>query len=126
MREQPVDTMTVEVAYALPHKQMIISIVVKTGTTAQEAIQQSGIMQVFPGISLESSNIGIFGKAVSLHAVLHPLDRVEIYRPLMADPKEARRMRAALTPRKNNAGKSQPTDSTTKAAKIGQPKTENG
>ncbi|MEZ0287333.1 MAG: RnfH family protein [Methylophilus sp.] len=101
--------MTVEVAYALPQKQTLISISVKTGTTALQAIQQSGLLLEFTDLSVEHCKIGIFGKIVSSDAVLHPLDRVEIYRPLIADPKEARRVRAAIkntVAEKNQAAKS--------------------
>ena len=96
MHEQPSDLMTVEVAYAVPQKQMIFSITVKSGTTALQAIQQSGVLQGFPGLSLQGCKIGIFGKLASFDTLLQPLDRVEIYRPLIADPKETRRLRAAL------------------------------
>jgi len=95
MREEISDTITVEVAYALPQIQTIISITVESGTTALEAIQRSGLLLQFPDISLKDCKIGIFGKIVSHGAVLRPMDRVEIYRPLIANPKEARRLRAA-------------------------------
>lgn len=95
MTEEISDLMTVEVAYALPQKQVIISIDVKTGTTALEAIQQSQLLLAYPELSLKNCKIGIFGKVVSFDAVLKPLDRVEIYRSLIADAKEARRLRVA-------------------------------
>jgi putative ubiquitin-RnfH superfamily antitoxin RatB of RatAB toxin-antitoxin module len=85
----------VEVAYALPKQQMIVPVTVQEGTTAQAAIEASGILVKFPEINLESNKIGIFGKACKLDTVLRHLDRVEIYRPLIADPKEVRRQRAA-------------------------------
>lgn len=85
----------VEVAYALPRQQMIVPVTVREGTTAQAAIEASGIMAKFPEISLESNKIGIFGKLCKLDTVLRHLDRIEIYRPLIADPKEVRRQRAA-------------------------------
>ena len=85
----------IEVAYALPKKQLIIPIKVKPGTTAQEAIQLSGITKKFPEIDLSVNQIGIFGKLTQLDHVMRERDRIEIYRPLIADPKEIRRQRAA-------------------------------
>lgn len=86
---------TVEVAYALPDQQLILPIKVETGTTAEQAVHASGIIQKFPEIDLTINKIGIFGKATRLDTVLRHLDRVEIYRPLIADPKEVRKQRAA-------------------------------
>ncbi len=88
-------TIAVEVAYALPAEQAIVPVRVKEGTTALEAAQQSGITERFHGIDLENSKLGIFGKAVSPGQALREGDRVEIYRPLVADPKEVRKARAA-------------------------------
>ena len=85
----------IEVAYALPQKQMIIPIKVKIGTTAEEAIIASGIIKKFPEIDLKINQIGIFGKLTQLDHVMRERDRIEIYRPLIADPKEIRRQRAA-------------------------------
>ncbi len=85
----------VEVAYALPHKQLIIPIKVNTGTTAEGAIRSSGILEKFPEINLAHHQIGIFGKPTRLDIHLRHLDRVEIYRPLIADPKVMRKQRAA-------------------------------
>ena len=89
------ETINVEVAYALPDKQQIIALQVTAGTTAYEAIVQSGIVGKFEGIDIESDPMGIFGKAVKpKDHVLKAGERVEIYRPLIADPKEARKARA--------------------------------
>jgi len=85
----------VEVAYALPTQQVILPITVIPGTTAQAAIEASGILAKFPEIDLNSNKIGIFGKLCKPDTPLRHLDRVEIYRPLIADPKEIRRQRAA-------------------------------
>lgn len=85
----------VEVAYALPNQQLIIPIQVSPGTNAEAAIQASGILQKFPEIDLKVNQIGIFGKLTKLDTPLRNLDRVEIYRPLIADPKEVRKQRAA-------------------------------
>jgi len=90
-----VETINVEVAYALPQKQLILPVNVDLGTTVGGAIVQSGIMMEFPDLDLEHSDVGIFGKQVKMETVLQAGDRVEIYRPLIADPKEVRRQRAA-------------------------------
>lgn len=86
---------TVEVAYALPHQQLIIPVQVALETTAEEAILASGILRKFPEIDLGTNQIGLFGKLTKLDKKLRHLDRVEIYRPLIADPKEVRKQRAA-------------------------------
>jgi uncharacterized protein len=93
--DTPNENMTVEVAYALPHKQLIIPIQVSVETTAEEAIYASGVMGKFPEIDLAKNQIGIFGKLTRLDTPLRHLDRVEIYRELIADPKEVRKQRAA-------------------------------
>lgn len=85
----------VEVAYALPQQQQIIKLRVPEGTTAEEAVVKSGIMEKFPDINLAQNKLGIFGKATKHDHVLREHDRVEIYRGLIADPKGARRARAA-------------------------------
>jgi putative ubiquitin-RnfH superfamily antitoxin RatB of RatAB toxin-antitoxin module len=84
----------VEVAYALPTEQIILPIKASAGTTAENAIKQSGILTKFPEINLAENKIGIFGKLTQLDTVLRDKDRIEIYRPLIADPKEVRRQRA--------------------------------
>ncbi len=86
---------TVEVAYALPSTQLIIPVKVQQGATAENAISASGVVAKFPEIDLTINKIGIFGKLVKVDAQLRHLDRVEIYRPLIADPKEVRKQRAA-------------------------------
>ena len=91
----PAETLTVEVAYALPRRQLILALQVGEGTTAEQAIRRSGILEQFPEIDLNSSKVGIFGKPCKLSEVLGDGDRVEIYRPLIADPKEIRKQRAA-------------------------------
>ncbi|TVZ40244.1 hypothetical protein P886_4668 [Alteromonadaceae bacterium 2753L.S.0a.02] len=96
-----IEPIAVEVAYARPDKQKIIELLVEPGTTALLAVQKSGITELFPEIDLESANLGIFGQALGAKGLKPPRehvlkagDRVEIYRPLIADPKEARRKRA--------------------------------
>jgi putative ubiquitin-RnfH superfamily antitoxin RatB of RatAB toxin-antitoxin module len=85
----------VEVAYALPRQQVIIPVRIGEGATAETAITTSGILEKFPEINLAANKIGIFGKLCKLDTVLRNLDRVEIYRPLIADPKAVRKQRAA-------------------------------
>ena len=88
-------TIRVEVAYALPDRQSIVPLTVPVGTTALAAAQQSGLSEQYEGLSIEDAKLGIFGKAVAAKHVLQAGDRVEIYRPLIADPKEVRKARAA-------------------------------
>ncbi len=85
----------VEVAYALPREQVVLTVEGEPGMTVQQAIERSGILDLHPEIDLSKNKVGVFGKAAKLDAVLYPGDRVEIYRPLIADPKEARKKRAA-------------------------------
>lgn len=85
----------VEVAYALPKQQLILELMVPEGTTAEQAVDRSGIQVKFPEIDLAQNKLGIFGKLIKADTVLREKDRVEIYRPLIADPKEVRRQRAA-------------------------------
>ena len=87
--------MIVEVAYALADKQSLISLEVKEGTTLKEVIEASGILEIYNQIDLSKQQVGIFSKFASLETVLREKDRVEIYRPLVADPKEVRKERAA-------------------------------
>ena len=94
-RDMNTESINVEVAYALPEKQQIRAVNVDAGTTLGAAIVQSGIMMDFPELELEDAKVGIFGKAATMTTVLSEGDRVEIYRPLIADPKEVRRQRAA-------------------------------
>ncbi|MDO9105901.1 MAG: RnfH family protein [Methylovulum sp.] len=85
----------VEVAYATPEQQVVIAVNVPDHATAESAINASAILCRFPDIDKAALNIGIFGSACKLEQPLKQGDRVEIYRPLVHDPKEARRQRAA-------------------------------
>ena len=87
--------MIVEVAYARDDKQSLISLEVKEGITLKEAIEVSGILETYKQIDLLKDRVGIFSKFVTLDTVLREKDRVEIYRPLIADPKKVRKERAA-------------------------------
>ena len=84
----------IEVVYGLAHKQKIFSLPVNQGTTVEQAIIASGILTLFPDIDLSKNKVGIWNKVVKLSTVLDDLDRIEIYRPLIADPKEVRKRRA--------------------------------
>ncbi|HHM05530.1 MAG TPA: RnfH family protein [Gammaproteobacteria bacterium] len=86
--------MNVEVAYARPDQQVIIPLKVPPQTTVAEAIELAGLVERFPEIDLASNKVGIFGKLTKLGATLRPGDRVEVYRPLIADPKQVRKKRA--------------------------------
>jgi uncharacterized protein len=88
------DMMEIEVVYALPHEQVLLKIKLPQGATVAEAIKASGIVERHPEIDLAQNKLGIYGKLTKADAVLRDRDRVEIYRPLIADPKEIRRKRA--------------------------------
>ncbi|GGY37419.1 UPF0125 protein [Bacterioplanes sanyensis] len=87
----------VEVAYALPHKQRILTVQVEEGATLLDAVRASGIEREFPELDIEQAKFGIFGKASRApdKDTVRSGDRVEIYRPLLIDPKQARANRAA-------------------------------
>jgi uncharacterized protein len=86
---------SVEVVYATGKFVELIPLTVEQGTTVIEAICQSGIMQIHPELNCHYGNIGIYSRLCTEDTVLKDRDRIEIYRPLIADPKEARRMRAS-------------------------------
>lgn len=96
-----IEDIAVEVAYALPHKQKIVELLVPPGTTALQAAERSGLDREFPNLDCASAKMGIFGQTLGTKGlkkpsehILQPGDRVEIYRPLTSDPKEVRRKRA--------------------------------
>lgn len=84
----------VEVAYALPQKQYLQRVTLEEGTTVEQAILASGILTLRDDIDLAKNKVGIYSRPVKLQDVVQDGDRVEIYRPLIADPKELRRQRA--------------------------------
>ncbi|HGE6113379.1 TPA: RnfH family protein [Vibrio cholerae] len=84
----------VEVVYALPHEQRVLKLVVEQSATVEEIIRTSGILQMYPEIDLTVNKVGIFSRNVKWDARVRDKDRIEIYRPLLADPKEIRRKRA--------------------------------
>lgn len=95
------DMISVEVAHATPEKQKIIVVEVPEGTTVIEAVERSGIRSEFDGIRIDEKMLGIFSRKVKPDQVLKAGDRVEVYRPLIADPKEVRRQRAAAQKEKS-------------------------
>ena len=104
---EAIKQITVEVAYALPHEQVILSLEVPDDCVVEEVIKRSGIMETYPQINLDTDKVGIFGKMCKLNASLRNKDRIEIYRKLIADPKESRRQKAEMERKKalqNNKG----------------------
>ena len=93
----------VEVAYASPDKQIIVRLDVPEGTNLSEAVQMSGILSEFPEIELTAKNVGVFSQRKALDYLLKANDRVEIYRPLLIDPKQARRLKAEKQQLKNKS-----------------------
>ncbi len=98
--------MIVEVAYALAERQTLLSLEVEEGITVQGAIEASGILDRYNQIDLPKDRVGIFSKFTTLDKVLREKDRVEIYRPLIADPKKVRKERAAKGKAMRNVKKS--------------------
>lgn len=92
--EVPGRNIDIEVVYALPEKQIVRQMNLREGTTVEQAVKLSGILPRFPEIDLLKNKLGIYGKVVPPTTVLRDRDRIEIYRPLRVDPKEARRKRA--------------------------------
>lgn len=84
----------VEVVYALREEQVLVEVELEEGATVRDALSRSGILQRFPEIDMERVTVGVFGKVTELDARPADGDRVEIYRPLLVDPKDARRARA--------------------------------
>lgn len=95
----------VEVAYATPDKQLILTVQVPPGTTVEECILRSGINEHFPEIDLAEQKVGIWNKTVKLTATPRDGDRIEIYRPLIADPKAVRKRRAERAKQEGRADK---------------------
>jgi putative ubiquitin-RnfH superfamily antitoxin RatB of RatAB toxin-antitoxin module len=89
------ETLQVYVCYAIERHEFTHPMKVAPGTTIGQAIEQSGVLQAFPDINLATQPVGIYAKKKTLDTVLRERDRVEIYRPLVADPKDSRRRRAA-------------------------------
>lgn len=89
------EQISVQVCYALSQKQELVSVKLPEGATLQQALEASGLLTKYPEIDLKKNKFGIFAKLSKVDSVLRDKDRVEIYRPLIADPKEVRKQRAA-------------------------------
>lgn len=97
---ETVNHINVEVAYALPDEQLILTVEVPADGIVEDAIRRSGILETYPHIDLASDKVGIFGKMCKLNGSLRDKDRIEIYRKLTADPKESRRQKAEMERKK--------------------------
>lgn len=89
------EMINIDVCYALPEKQLLIKVKLPEGSTLQQALEASGVLVKHPEIDLKKNKFGVFAKLSKVDTVLRDRDRVEIYRPLIADPKEVRKQRAA-------------------------------
>ena len=98
------ELITIEVVYPLPQKQEVFLVKLPVGATTRQAVEASGILQKHPEIDLTKNKVGVFAKLAKLDAPLRDRDRVEIYRPLLADPKEVRKKRAAEGKRTRKGG----------------------
>ncbi|WP_426357972.1 RnfH family protein [Pseudocolwellia sp. HL-MZ19] len=96
---------SVEVVYGTPTSQKIIEIKVDAESTIENAIKDSGIISIYPEIDLTVNAVGIWNRAAKLTDMLNDLDRIEIYRPLLADPKEVRKRRAEKAKEEGRANK---------------------
>ncbi|CAM5214748.1 RnfH family protein [Alishewanella longhuensis] len=99
------DRITVEVAYALPDRQALLTLSVSSAASVEQIIQQSGILQQFPQIDLLTQKVGVWSRPVKLAEQVREGDRIEIYRPLIADPKDLRRRRAEKAKEEGRADK---------------------
>ena len=99
------EQLAIEVVYGTPTRQEIISTTVGENTTVEQAILSSGIIEEFPEIDLAVNNVGIWNRAVKLGDIVKDLDRIEVYRPLLADPKEVRKRRAEKAKEEGRADK---------------------
>lgn len=98
------DWLRVEVAAGLPDRQYLVALQLPVGSTVQDALEAADLPRALPGLTVESGRIGVFGRPCGLDQVLKDGDRVEIYRPLKADPKEVRRQLAELERNRGRAG----------------------
>uniref|UniRef100_Q47DK5 UPF0125 protein Daro_2340 n=1 Tax=Dechloromonas aromatica (strain RCB) TaxID=159087 RepID=Q47DK5_DECAR len=89
------EMLNIEVCYALPNKQELVRVKLPEGALVQQALEASGLLDKYPEIDLKKNKFGIWNKLSKVDSVLRDKDRVEIYLPLIADPKEVRKQRAA-------------------------------
>lgn len=99
------EQLSIEVVYGTPTRQEIISCIVEPNTTIEQAILASGIVDEFPEIDLAVNNVGIWNRVAKLTDIVKDLDRIEVYRPLLADPKEVRKRRAEKAKEEGRADK---------------------
>jgi len=99
------DVILIEVAFALPHRQSLLSVSVPVDATVRQAIESSGILRMYPEIDLAQHKVGIWSRTVRLEDTLNSGDRIEIYRPLIADPKDMRKRRADKAKEEGRADK---------------------
>jgi len=95
MKESNSAQIMVELVYALPEEQTLLAFEIDEGATAEDVINKSGILEQYPELDLTKNKIGLFSKLIKLDHLMREKDRIEIYRPLIADPKEIRKKRAA-------------------------------
>jgi len=105
IEQEPKDKIKIEVVYGLPDKQKILTLNVNEGLTIEAAILESGITETFTEIDLSINKVGVWNRVAKLSDTLHDLDRIEIYRPLIADPKEVRKRRAEKAKEEGRANK---------------------
>jgi len=111
-------SINVEVIYALPEQQPLLRVQLPEGASVEDAIRASGVQEAFPEIDLARNKVGIFSKLVKPDEPVRDKDRVEIYRPLIADPKEVRRKRAEEGKATKKGGGDAPMEKTTEADKA--------
>lgn len=99
------DVILIEVAFALPQRQSLLSVSVPVDATVKSAIESSGILRMYPEIDLTQHKVGIWSRTVRLEDTLSAGDRIEIYRPLIADPKDMRKKRADKAKEEGRADK---------------------
>lgn len=97
--------LNIEVCYALPEKQSLMCITVESNTSVEQAIVQSGILDTYPDIDLSVNKVGVWNRTCKIDTILKEGDRIEIYRPLIADPKEVRKLRAQKAKEEGRANK---------------------
>jgi len=105
MESNMAEQVSVEVAFALPQRQTLLSLSVPAGSTVQQVIEKSGILTSYPEIKLDLNKVGIWSRTVKLDELVKQGDRIEIYRPLIADPKDMRRRRAEKAKEEGRADK---------------------
>ncbi len=98
------DTLHIEVIYPLPHEQILLNTQVPAGASVRDGILASGVLARYPELNIDTVTAGIFGKVTKLTEPLRERDRIEIYRPLIADPKAVRKQRAAEGKRMKKGG----------------------